>query len=533
MKNSQKGLVVGLIIGIIVVLLISAGVYVYENKKSEAPVYPTAETQTSSLAVPTNSQSESDSLVSTATWKTGNNYAAYPADVVMDPRSDNTESTYTFPSKYFSGSSISSAKVTIYGTCGNDEPPTNIVIEGLKFYKSADGLAYYLPGVCNTEFVLSIATGIPTDVNSAAYRNLKNIFYTMVDSVAKKSQASATTQPAKSSCSPNCPGVGMGEGVAYTEISVLGMRQYTDSSFGFSFWYPSSMQVTKTQPQLNSGSSVNDSTIMNGPNTQILGVITAPEFTAYEVYSPDMSILSSVDPGPSGSDYDKYFFDTQTHTWMYASDGGPTGVAGGTTAADTSNNTIGGLHVFNGYTRFGYKVIIPLSANDFIVVYAKCNDATNYTCEGTNGAAGTALDRFKASIKTIVAVDPSVATPISVVQQTAIIQAEANTYVGYTAPVPPPPGPTITSMSPTTAKPGDTITIYGSNFTLDSEVMISSEVGMTFKPTSISSTMLTFIVPSAAVLAQIKSDHQFPFTVTVENKNGSSNWPGPILTISQ
>jgi hypothetical protein len=219
-----------------------------------------------------------------------------------------------------------------------------------------------------------------------------------------------------------------------TNISVAGMKQYTDSTFGFSFWYPASMQVTKTQPQSNSSSMYDNSTIVNGPNTQVLGVITAPEFTAYEVYSPNMSILSSVDAGPVGSDYDKYFFDTQTHTWMYASDGGPTGAAGGTTAADTSNNTMGGLHIFNGYTRFGYKVIIPLSAEDFLAIYAKCNDATDYTCEGTNGAAASALDRFKASIETIVATNPAVATPVSTAQQTADIQTEANAYVGYTPP---------------------------------------------------------------------------------------------------
>ncbi len=211
-------------------------------------------------------------------------------------------------------------------------------------------------------------------------------------------------------------------------ITVAGMQKYTDSNFGFSFWYPNtgSVQVIPTDAK-QPGIDVNAySGILYGANTKILKTIQAPEFTINEVYSPNMSILSSVDAGPGGSNYDKYFFDPQTHTWMYASDGGPAQIThGGTTAADVSNNTMGGLHIFQGYTRFGIKNIIPLSAQNFLVFYSKCSDATDYLC-----SQGSGKDKFNKSVQTIVATDPSVATPVSATLQTQAVQAEANAYAG-------------------------------------------------------------------------------------------------------
>ena len=45
MKNSQKGFVVPLLLVIIAVLVIGGGVYVYENKKTEAPAVVDTGTQ--------------------------------------------------------------------------------------------------------------------------------------------------------------------------------------------------------------------------------------------------------------------------------------------------------------------------------------------------------------------------------------------------------------------------------------------------------------------------------------------------------
>jgi len=205
-------------------------------------------------------------------------------------------------------------------------------------------------------------------------------------------------------------------------VSVPGMSEYTDASFGFSFWYPSSDTVVPTQY-----TSVQDGSYLYGTETVIVRHIKAPEFSIDEVVSPTMSVLSSVDPGPFGSDVDKYFFDANTHTWMYTSDGGPKGAAGGTTPADVSNNTMGGLHIFIGYTRFGNKVIIPLSATHFLALSSSCNAATDYDC-GSASDPTSGYNRFMDSVKTIVATDPSVATPVSAAEQQATIQAEQQAY---------------------------------------------------------------------------------------------------------
>jgi len=84
---------------------------------------------------------------------------------------------------------------------------------------------------------------------------------------------------------------------------------------------------------------------------------------------------------------------------------------------------MGGLHIFQGYKRFGLKVIIPLSAHNFLAISSTCSDATDSPCSNTNEK-----DKFNKTVKTITATDPSVATPVGGGQQREIIQAEINAY---------------------------------------------------------------------------------------------------------
>ena len=78
-------------------------------------------------------------------------------------------------------------------------------------------------------------------------------------------------------------------------------------------------------------------------------------------------------------------------------------------AADVSNNTMGGVHMFAGTSRY-YSTIMPLSAHNFVVAISP---------------NGTRIDPL---IKTIIATDPSVATPVSKTEQIATIQAEVSAY---------------------------------------------------------------------------------------------------------
>ncbi len=242
-----------------------------------------------------------------------------------------------------------------------------------------------------------------------------DIYLKMLDSVATTTQTQTTTPTSSVSNVSNTAEFL----VPSTTISVPGMSKYTDTDFGFSFWYPSAEAVTTVATR-------NNSEYMYGSGTQVLKTISAPDFTIDEVVSPNMSILSSVDAGCCGSPDNKYFFDPSLHTWMEYSDGGSSGKeTTGTFATDVAKNTMGGLHILSGYTRFGIKVIIPLSTTHFLAVYSKCNDATYYPCSNSRGES-----RFTTAIQTFLATDPSVATPVNVANQIQKIKEEQYAYGG-------------------------------------------------------------------------------------------------------
>ena len=166
--------------------------------------------------------------------------------------------------------------------------------------------------------------------------------------------------------------------------AVAGMSKYTDSDFGFSFWYPNGWTVIKHKS--GSGSfSPWEITITNPQNT-----------------TQNLAILETTSDS-AVNNIEGYYFDSRLSTWMQQESNTPP------QAADISNNTMGGLHVFPG----NEQSIIPLSANKFLSVSA--NDVTNTVQWGQLA-------------NTIVATDSSVATPVSTAQQIAAIQAEASAY---------------------------------------------------------------------------------------------------------
>lgn len=182
-------------------------------------------------------------------------------------------------------------------------------------------------------------------------------------------------------------------------VAVAGMKEYTDAAFGFSFWYPSTWQVTvPTNPPF--GATLQGGSVVATLGLQPTGQ-TYPSILIKEFRSATTSITDTGGAGPIGPV--TYFFDATTHTWMTTSNEA-TG-SDVTKAADISNNSMGGLHLFGGTSRFD-TAIIPLSAKNFVVI----NDG--------GGADATALE------KTVTATDPAVATPVSAAQQIQTIQAE-------------------------------------------------------------------------------------------------------------
>ena len=202
-------------------------------------------------------------------------------------------------------------------------------------------------------------------------------------------------------------------------ISVPGMSTYTDSDFGFSFWYPSGWTVTAVPASSHQiyaypgGTVTKQLTVRSNVNPN--DVIVIEEFT-----SPTRTVTI---PGGGGGCPGgicplsvRYYFDADAHIWMQqypdGSGANPHYIAPGTTqAADVSVNNMGGLHMF--YAGRGTATIVPLSARNFLVVTA-------------HGVVGVPQDPL---VKTILATDPAVATPVSAAEQVNTIQAEKDAYV--------------------------------------------------------------------------------------------------------
>ncbi len=203
-------------------------------------------------------------------------------------------------------------------------------------------------------------------------------------------------------------------------IVVPHMTQFTDSTFGFSFWYPSSWTVTQ-EPV---GSADDNGWFQGGTVVKRLNVF-GPELpsgaegvTIEEFHSAGLSITElgqTKSASPVGVD-ETIFFDPHTHLWMSKNlTDAPSGnaPAGTISVIDvTANNTMGGLHIFYGGKRFGAESIVPLSANNFLVISTR--DVSN--------------PNQRYLVNTVVATDPSVATPASASMQAQVIQNEAMQY---------------------------------------------------------------------------------------------------------
>lgn len=178
-------------------------------------------------------------------------------------------------------------------------------------------------------------------------------------------------------------------------VSVPGMSKYTDADFGFSFWYPSGSIVTESQTKSNlyygdDPTEMHESlTISNGTQTITLIKIES-QFGISE---------------RCGSCSRRIYYDATKRAWRKESTYG--GMSG--TATDDPENdsitTMGGLPILVGS-------IVPLTDLRFIVI------------ESTDSHIAEPL------IKTVLAADPSVATPVSAAEQIKTIQAEKDAYSG-------------------------------------------------------------------------------------------------------
>lgn len=198
-------------------------------------------------------------------------------------------------------------------------------------------------------------------------------------------------------------------------ISVPGMTKYTDANFGFSFWYPTGWSVLENAPL----DRIVPTTYADGTLVKRL-VISGGGRTLYidEVHSDSRTF--NVNPGACGSCAPvAYSFNPDSHLWMMTT----SNQQPSTQPANISNNSMGGLHIFPSGQKES-AVIVPLSARNFVFVKdMKYSDECGSYCASPTIKGGA---QFLA--KTIVATDPSVATPVSATEQTATIQAAASAY---------------------------------------------------------------------------------------------------------
>lgn len=190
------------------------------------------------------------------------------------------------------------------------------------------------------------------------------------------------------------------------QISVPGMSEYTDSSFGFSFWYPSAWTVSELPITQSYLPNLADATVVQ--RLQIAGGSGQDNAELDVVQFPTTSITV-----PTAGCTGTYFYSAANNEWMQTSSGGD-GCAG-TTPYTQTPNTMGGLPTL--FTQAGIgavQYIVPLNSTSLqtsVVV-------------GSSGMYSILIP----TADTITATNPSAATPESVVQQKAAIQAEQSAY---------------------------------------------------------------------------------------------------------
>ncbi len=178
---------------------------------------------------------------------------------------------------------------------------------------------------------------------------------------------------------------------------VAGMSQYTDADFGFSFWYPSGWSVQISQTGIATDRLIRSLVVSDTSGKQLF-------------YVDDFQNVNGQSLWVDKNNTESYFFDSTASVWTHQT------ISGGSVSkqtADTSVNTMGGLHMFS-WNAFpsASDVLIPLSASTFV---------------GVSSIAGATVVPLA---QTIVATNPVVAIPVSTAQQIVTIQAESAAYAG-------------------------------------------------------------------------------------------------------
>jgi hypothetical protein len=213
-------------------------------------------------------------------------------------------------------------------------------------------------------------------------------------------------------------------------VQVSGMSKYTENSFGYTFWYPSDWTVSQVAVQNPNkyGGGVVEKTleISNGTRSVYIDQFHSNGLSIEEAnnetipgvtFVNDIDIVYSFDPTldewvvnfPTGSSVGN----PNSRAWT---DANPQGTKN-PVPANVSNNTMGGLHILAGAQPFYSDNIIPLSADNFLVV------STAFSANNNDY-----LTLLGGLVDTIGATNPKVATPIGPYDQINAIQQEKGAF---------------------------------------------------------------------------------------------------------
>lgn len=229
MKNLQRGFVAPILLAIIGLLVIGSGVYIYKNKKVEAPILPIdTETQTTNQTPPVNTQI--NSKAGTSDWKTYTNTKyrfefKYPTKWQVDQqfttsenivihtndaqnRSLNSLSVFVGPITDANGRKLTLDEYLIfYDYDKNYQNRANRTLNNMSYirFQNTNSVRYiFVKDFLKYEFVLN-------------YTNEKNI--TLIDQIL-------------STVKFTVPG------------ATISWKTYTSTQYGFSIQYPTGTQIT-------------------------------------------------------------------------------------------------------------------------------------------------------------------------------------------------------------------------------------------------------------------------------------------------
>lgn len=143
--------------------------------------------------------------------------------------------------------------------------------------------------------------------------------------------------------------------------NTYGMSEYTDPTYGFSFWYPSTLQITSKAME-------DETAFPGGVAVETLQIGSLGGTSVVVVNSTTNTITDEPSNHASPIAQTKYTYNNTSGKWLVSFPEGQDGAgSGATTIADTSKTTMSGLFMLPSGKRFD-TTIIPLSTTRFIVI---------------------------------------------------------------------------------------------------------------------------------------------------------------------